>query len=131
MIFKKIVSSTVSISSEAARKTVEALTLLHHPSLSQALKAFTSLSQLKQVHTHPVISGLTPNLFTTTGLLACAALSPSAHNLSLAAAIFQRFPNPSTFMYNTMLRAFSHHPDRCYVCFEYYKRLLCNGLVPR
>ncbi|XP_044466497.1 pentatricopeptide repeat-containing protein At4g18840-like [Mangifera indica] len=120
----------VSISSEAARKTVEALTLLHHPSLSQALKAFTSLSQLKQTHAHLIISGLTPNLFTTTRLLACAALSPSAHNLSYAAAIFQHFPKPSLFMYNTMLRALSYHPDRYYVCFEYYKRLLCNGFVP-
>ncbi|KAJ0104650.1 hypothetical protein Patl1_19317 [Pistacia atlantica] len=118
------------VSSEATRKALEALTLLHHPSLTQSLKAFASLSQLKQAHAHLIIAGLTPNLFTTTRLLACAALSPSAHNLSYAAAIFQHFPNPSFFMYNTMLRAFSQHPNWYNVCFQYYKRLLFNGLFP-
>ncbi|XP_031265833.1 pentatricopeptide repeat-containing protein At4g18840-like [Pistacia vera] len=118
------------VSSEATRKALEALTLLHHPSLTQSLKAFASLSQLKQAHAHLIIAGLTPNLFTTTRLLACAALSPSAHKLSYAAAIFQHFPKPSFFMYNTMLRAFSQHPNWYNVCFQYYKRLLFNGLFP-
>ncbi|TXG51805.1 hypothetical protein EZV62_024329 [Acer yangbiense] len=104
------------------------LALLHHPSLSKSLKAFASLSQLKQAHAHLIVSAH-HRLFISTRLLACAALSPF-HDIVYAISIFQNIHNPSLFMYNTMFRALSHHPNRYSLSIQYYKRLLVHGFIP-
>ncbi|KAK6913258.1 Pentatricopeptide repeat [Dillenia turbinata] len=52
--------------------------LLLHPSLSQALGAFTNISQLKQVHAYVIVSGFAHDDFTSCSILACAAISPVA-----------------------------------------------------
>ncbi|KAL5813582.1 hypothetical protein ACOSQ3_024345 [Xanthoceras sorbifolium] len=109
-----------------------ALSFLHYPSLSNSLKAFASLSQLKQTHAHLIVSGHRHghhHLFTSARLLAGAALSPF-HDVVYAISIFQNVRIPSLFMYNTMFRALSRHPNRYSLCIQYYKRLLFDGFSP-
>ncbi|KAI3407579.1 uncharacterized protein J3R85_020865 [Psidium guajava] len=114
-------------SNEAA---IRALALLHHPSLPQALHAFTRPSHLKQAHAHLVVTGLTRRLFTATRLLACAAIS-ALPDVRYAETIFRHVEFPTFFMYNTMIRAFSECPGQdCVEGVLYYVRMLRNGLFP-
>ncbi|KAK0587902.1 hypothetical protein LWI29_030878 [Acer saccharum] len=103
------------------------LALLHHPSLSKSLKAFASLSQLKQAHAHHRLRPPSPLYLHSSSRL--RRLSPF-HDIVYAISIFQNIHNPSLFMYNTMFRALSHHPNRYSLSIQYYKRLLVHGFIP-
>ncbi|PKH47701.1 pentatricopeptide repeat-containing protein At1g74630-like [Punica granatum] len=108
----------------------KALSLLHHPSLSQSLTAFTAVSHVKQVHAHLIVTGdAQQNIFTTTRLLACAALCGSP-DLSYAEAIFRHTPAPTFFMHNTLLRAYSRSPADSPDGIALYVHLLRAGFFP-
>ncbi|KAJ8625236.1 hypothetical protein MRB53_033766 [Persea americana] len=104
------------------------LALLHHPNLSQALKAFSNMSELNRLHAHIITTGLHKDPFTTCRLLAFSAISPAAH-IDYAQSLFDHFQNPTLFMYNTMIRAFSqtHHPISAV---HLYIRMLRSRISP-
>ncbi|KAK6928192.1 Pentatricopeptide repeat [Dillenia turbinata] len=102
--------------------------LLLHPSLSQALSAFTNISQLKQVHAHVLVSGLAHDDFTSSRILACAAVSPVA-DVTYAEMIFDHTKCPPVFMFNTMIMAFERISQPL-KCISLYIRMLRNQIQP-
>ncbi|KAF8389553.1 hypothetical protein HHK36_024069 [Tetracentron sinense] len=112
------------VSGYLARKMAQ----LHHPVLSQALTAFTNISQLKPIHAHVVTSGVAKDVFTTARLLAFAAVSHSG-DLHYAQTIFHHFQHPTLFMFNTIIRGFSQstHPLQS---LPFYLRMLRSGIPP-
>ncbi|KAK9272419.1 hypothetical protein L1049_002791 [Liquidambar formosana] len=113
------------VSNHVARKIAQ----LHHPALSQALTAFTNMSQLKEAHALIIVSGLAHRVFTITRLLACAAI-PHSGDIAYAKTLFHHVQTPTLFMYNTMMRAFSqsNEPLECVVML--YVHMLRAGILP-
>ncbi|XP_010255189.1 PREDICTED: pentatricopeptide repeat-containing protein At5g66520-like [Nelumbo nucifera] len=104
------------------------MALLHHPKLSQALDAFTNMSEFKQTHAHIITSGLFKDIFTTARLLAFAAISESG-SLSYAEILFDQIKHPTLFMYNSMIRGFSQS-TKPLESLKYYVRMLRVGISP-
>lgn len=107
---------------------------LHHPKLSHSITTFLSLPQLKATHAHIVVSGLAADPFTTRRLLASAALSSSSSSnrplLDYAHAhLLPTIPNPTLFMFNTMIRAFSSSPEPLGPV-QFYVRMLRSSISP-
>ncbi|XP_042504759.1 pentatricopeptide repeat-containing protein At5g66520-like [Macadamia integrifolia] len=102
------------------------LALLHHPSLSLSLSAFTNMSELKRVHAHIIISGLANDDLTTIRLLAFAAISG---DFSYAQTLFNQVEHPTLFMYNSMIRGFSQSFDAL-ESIHLYIRMLRDRISP-
>ncbi|XP_012573581.1 pentatricopeptide repeat-containing protein At1g74630 [Cicer arietinum] len=68
----------------------------------------TTLKTTKQIHAHLYVTGLHTNPFFFGKLLLHCASSISDHALHYSLRLFQHFPNPDTFMYNTLIRSLSH-----------------------
>ncbi|XP_057416590.1 pentatricopeptide repeat-containing protein At1g74630 [Lotus japonicus] len=84
--------------------TEEAMSNTLEPRWVSLLSKCSSLKPTKQIHTHLYVTGLhTHPLFFGKLLLHCAVTISDA--LHYALRLFQHFPNPDTFMYNTLIRA--------------------------
>ncbi|KEH15847.1 pentatricopeptide (PPR) repeat protein [Medicago truncatula] len=68
----------------------------------------TTLKTTKQIHTHLYVTGLHTHPFFFGKLLLNCAVSISDHVLNYSLRLFHHFPNPDTFMYNTLIRSLSH-----------------------
>ncbi|XP_078180608.1 pentatricopeptide repeat-containing protein At2g42920, chloroplastic-like [Carex rostrata] len=99
-----------------------------HPSLILLETKCTSMVHLRQLHSHLIRTGLARDLIATSRLLSFTATSPSG-DLSYALRLLSHFPNPNTFMYNILIRAFSKSstPD---LALELFVELLCGGTMP-
>ncbi|GAU38737.1 hypothetical protein TSUD_208480 [Trifolium subterraneum] len=71
-------------------------------------KCNTNLKTTKQIHSHLYITGLHTHPFFFGKLLLHCAISISDHALNYTLRLFHHFPNPDTFMYNTLIRSLSH-----------------------
>ncbi|CAK8563169.1 unnamed protein product [Lathyrus sativus] len=71
-------------------------------------KCSTTLKTSKQIHAHLYVTGLHTHPFFFGKLLLQCAISISDHALQYALRLFHHFPNPDTFMYNTLIRSLSH-----------------------
>ncbi|KAK9144977.1 hypothetical protein Sjap_004880 [Stephania japonica] len=110
------------LSAHIARK----LAWLQHCTVTQALTAFTTISELKQFHAHITTSGLHHHHhhFITAKLLIFSALSASP-DLNYAQTLFNHAPSPSLFMFNTMIRA-----EQPINSLQFYIQMLRSSISP-
>lgn len=70
----------------------------------------TSLSELHQAHAHMLKTGLTNDTFASSRLITMAAALPHTEAIAYAHSIFARTPDPNSYMWNTMIRAYANSP---------------------
>ncbi|KAL5975279.1 Pentatricopeptide repeat-containing protein, chloroplastic [Asimina triloba] len=97
-----------------------------HPTLS-LLSTSKSLQTLKQIHSHFIKTGLHHLHFSLTKFLEYCALSPDL--LPYALLVFDSIPEPSHFIWNTIIRGLSISPSPI-VAVHFYIRMLISGVVP-
>ncbi|KAL3525122.1 hypothetical protein ACH5RR_013494 [Cinchona calisaya] len=85
--------------SKYLKSSYKSLSLLDQPCMS--------FSQLKQIQSRLIISGTIADPFAAGKLLSRLAISEEKSDLSYAYALFRLIPNTSTFVWNTMIRAFT------------------------
>ncbi|XP_027078049.1 pentatricopeptide repeat-containing protein At5g66520-like [Coffea eugenioides] len=86
--------------SKYLKSSYKAISLLDQPCLS--------LSQLKQIQCHLIVSGTIADPFAAGKLLSRFGISEKS-DLSHAYALFRLIPNRSPFIWNTIIRAFTEH----------------------
>ncbi|KAG6741767.1 hypothetical protein POTOM_055046 [Populus tomentosa] len=69
-------------------------------------EACNSMSRLKQIHAHSLLTGLHDHSIILAKMLRFAAVSPSG-DLAYAQRLFDQLPHPSTFFYNTLIRGYA------------------------
>ncbi|WCJ20839.1 Pentatricopeptide repeat-containing protein At3g28660 [Euphorbia peplus] len=69
-----------------------------------------NMRQLKTLHAVYIVHGIHIDTFAISKLIAFSALSPHG-NLSYASRLFTRIQNPNSFIYNTIIRAYSRSSD--------------------
>ncbi|KAF3453689.1 hypothetical protein FNV43_RR04130 [Rhamnella rubrinervis] len=101
-------------------------TVNNHHLISLSRKCKT-LNQLKQIHAHLLVSGISENPYAFSPLLSVAATSGDASFFSYARSIFEHVPQRNIFMYNTMIRGYvqSRSPIAALFC---YMNMLDYGL---
>ncbi|KAK1419898.1 hypothetical protein QVD17_29328 [Tagetes erecta] len=93
------------------------------------LEQCKNIKQLKQVHAQAITSGLGQNHYTLSRLLAFCS-QPHHHNtLSHGLTILNHTQQPSTLLYNTMIKACLLH-DQLHMSIHLYKHMLEIGLYP-
>ncbi|KAG2327551.1 hypothetical protein Bca52824_010279 [Brassica carinata] len=70
----------------------------------------SNLRQLKQIHAQMVRTGLFNDPYSASKLFAISALSPFA-SLDYACKVFDQIPQPNSFTWNTLIRAYASGPD--------------------
>ncbi|XP_057971460.1 pentatricopeptide repeat-containing protein At5g66520-like [Malania oleifera] len=85
-------------------------------------------AQLKQIHSHLVVSGNLSDPYAAGKLIALFALSDCG-DLRYAHDIFLRLPHRTTFIWNTMVRAFAEKSEPNRALFL-YKQMLQSGFLP-
>ncbi|VVB07197.1 unnamed protein product [Arabis nemorensis] len=95
----------------------------NHRCLNLISKSKT-LQNLKQIHGQFITTGLSHHTFPLSKLL----LLSSTVSLSYALSIFNRIPNPSVFLYNTLISSIvSHHnPTQTHLAFSLYHQILSS-----
>ncbi|KAL3568007.1 hypothetical protein D5086_030658 [Populus alba] len=69
-------------------------------------EACNSMSRLKQIHAHSLLTGLHDHSIILAKMLRFAAVSPSG-DLAYAQRLFDQLPHPNTFFYNTLIRGYA------------------------
>nr|XP_043620038.1 pentatricopeptide repeat-containing protein At1g74630 [Erigeron canadensis] len=92
------------------------------PSFLSLLKHCKTLKPITQIHTHIIKSGQHSDPFITGHLILQYTLvtpNPNTKTLHHAHSILTHFPYPTSFMYNTLIRAFSEsdHPRDSFATF--------------
>ncbi|PIA40213.1 hypothetical protein AQUCO_02500127v1 [Aquilegia coerulea] len=67
----------------------------------------TNIQQFKTVHAIFITHGYHHNNYAVSKLIYFCAFSNSGHNLSYASLLFHQTPKPNSFIYNTLIRAYS------------------------
>ncbi|XP_071699682.1 pentatricopeptide repeat-containing protein At5g08510 [Rutidosis leptorrhynchoides] len=80
------------------------------------------MNQLKRIHAHTLRTGIDFNKFLITKLLEIPNI-PYAHQL------FDLIPQPTVFLYNKLIQAFSSHGPH-HTCFSLYTQMCFNGCSP-
>ncbi|KAK1408808.1 hypothetical protein QVD17_40874 [Tagetes erecta] len=80
------------------------------------------MNQLKQVHAHTLRNGIDFTKFLITKLL-------EIPNIPYAHKVFDLIPQPSVFLYNKLIQAFSSHGPY-HNCFALYTQMCINGCTP-
>ncbi|KAJ0914421.1 putative tetratricopeptide-like helical domain superfamily [Helianthus annuus] len=80
------------------------------------------MNQLKQIHAHTLRNGIDLNKFLITKLL-------QIPNIPYAHKVFDLIPQPSVFLYNKLIQAFSSHGPY-HNCFSLYTHMCLNGCTP-
>ncbi|WJZ96580.1 hypothetical protein VitviT2T_015254 [Vitis vinifera] len=70
----------------------------------------TSISELHQAHAHILKSGLIHSTFAASRLIASVSTNSHAQAIPYAHSIFSRIPNPNSYMWNTIIRAYANSP---------------------
>ncbi|ERN09411.1 hypothetical protein AMTR_s00029p00051540 [Amborella trichopoda] len=98
------------------------------PPILSLLDSCTHMNQLKQIHAHIIIQGLSRSNFTGSRLIAFCAVSPYA-SIDHAKLIFAQIQEPSIFTWNSMIRglSMSSNPKEAIV---FYSQLLCKNTQP-
>ncbi|KAH8483653.1 hypothetical protein H0E87_028169 [Populus deltoides] len=69
-------------------------------------EACNSMSRLKQIHAHSLLTGLHDHSIILAKMLRFAAVSTSG-DLAYAQRLFDQLPHPNTFFYNTLIRGYA------------------------
>ncbi|KAD5317064.1 hypothetical protein R6Q59_032336 [Mikania micrantha] len=80
------------------------------------------MNQLKQIHAHTLRNGIDFTKFLITKLL-------EIPNIPYAHKVFDLIPQPSVFLYNKLIQAFSSHGPY-HNCFTLYTHMCFNGVSP-
>ncbi|XP_058090393.1 pentatricopeptide repeat-containing protein At5g66520-like [Magnolia sinica] len=96
--------------------------------LSLLQQCHLTMTQIKQIQAHLVVSGTLSDPFAAGKIIAFCAISDRG-DLDYAHLIFRHLPHPSTFIWNTMIRAFAekNQPIRA---LSVYKQMLESGHLP-
>ncbi|KAL1199675.1 Pentatricopeptide repeat-containing protein [Cardamine amara subsp. amara] len=86
-----------------------------------------SLTNLKQIHSQILTIGLSHHTYPLSKLL----LLSSTISLSYALSIFRRIPNPSIFLYNTLISSIvsNHQSTQTHLAFSLYAQILSSRSV--
>ncbi|KAI4345699.1 hypothetical protein L6164_012799 [Bauhinia variegata] len=95
--------------------------IFHHPTL-QILEKCQTLNLVKQVHAHMVTSGVAQHTYPISRLL----ILSSTFSLSYALAIFNNVPNPTIFLFNTIINSLTNRTDHIHIAFSLYNRILSH-----
>ncbi|KAL6971689.1 hypothetical protein U1Q18_031371 [Sarracenia purpurea var. burkii] len=92
-----------------------------HPTL-HALRRCKTLDALKQLHSQMITTGIILHTYPLSRiLLLSATVAPISYTLS----IFNHFPNPTIFLFNTLISSLgTHHTDAAHIAFSLYARIL-------
>lgn len=92
-----------------------------HPTIS-LIESYTSLKELKQIHTHLQVNGLLgyPHLL---GQFMATIAIQNPNNLNYSTQILDQCENPTLFTFNSMIRAYSKSSTP-HKSFDFYKRIL-------
>ncbi|XP_052198063.1 pentatricopeptide repeat-containing protein At5g66520-like [Diospyros lotus] len=110
----------VGFASKYLKSSQRALSLLDQPWLS--------MSQIKEIQAHLIVSATISDPFAAGKLVAICAISARG-DLSHAYSLFRLVPHRSTFMWNTMLRAFVEKNEAANAV-SLYKQMVRSGLLP-
>uniref|UniRef100_A0A1J3FK54 Pentatricopeptide repeat-containing protein, chloroplastic n=1 Tax=Noccaea caerulescens TaxID=107243 RepID=A0A1J3FK54_NOCCA len=110
----------------ASFSTAQPLSLPRHPTFSNPNQPTTNnersrhtlslidrcsdIRQLKQIHAQMIRTGLFNDPFSASKIFSIAALSPFA-SLDYACKVFDQIPQPNSFSWNTLIRAYASGPD--------------------
>ncbi|PIA37743.1 hypothetical protein AQUCO_03000343v1 [Aquilegia coerulea] len=86
------------------------------------------MKQIKQIQTHLIISGSFTDPYPTGKIITFCAISQRG-DLDYAFHLFQHLPNSSTFIWNTMIRAFAEK-NQPIQANSLYKQMLHSGFFP-
>ncbi|GLT99538.1 hypothetical protein SLE2022_169730 [Rubroshorea leprosula] len=104
---------------------ISANPIFTHPTL-KFLEKCKTLDKLKQIHSQMITSGLSLHTYPLSRLL----LFSSTLDLSYALTIFNQIPNPTIFLFNTLISSLTtHHKNQTHVAFSLYSRVLGNGTL--
>ncbi|CAL1396538.1 unnamed protein product [Linum trigynum] len=96
-----------------------------HPTL-QLLERCKTFGNLRQVHAQLLVTGLALHTYPLSRLLfVSSSSSPPAHTL----CIFNQIPNPTIFLFNTVISCFANHTNRTHLAFSLYDRALHHPTV--
>lgn len=71
----------------------------------------STMDQLKIIHGIFITHGIHRNSYAVGKLLSFCAFSEKGDDLSYASLLFSQLPNPNSFVYNTLIRAYSRSPQ--------------------
>uniref|UniRef100_A0A5B7B7L1 Pentatricopeptide repeat-containing protein n=1 Tax=Davidia involucrata TaxID=16924 RepID=A0A5B7B7L1_DAVIN len=106
--------------SKYLKSSRRALSLLDQPCLT--------MTHIKQIQSHLIVSGTISDPFAAGKLIAFCAISDRG-DLSHAYSLFHLLPNRSTFMWNTMIRAFAEKNEATKAV-SLYKQMVESGFLP-
>ncbi|CAK9175378.1 unnamed protein product [Ilex paraguariensis] len=87
----------------------------------------TNMRHLKVIHAIFITNGIHHNTFAISKLLAVCALSDYGH-LPYASLLFTQIPNPNSFIYNTLIRAYSRSSEP-HLALHYFNLMLHNNIL--
>ncbi|KAF7842436.1 pentatricopeptide repeat-containing protein [Senna tora] len=97
--------------------------IFNHPSLQILERCHHSLHILKQVHAHFITIGLSLHTYPLSRLL----IHSSKLSLTYALTIFKTIPNPTIFLFNTLISSLiNHHSDHTHIAFSLYNQILSH-----
>ncbi|KAF8394398.1 hypothetical protein HHK36_020606 [Tetracentron sinense] len=92
------------------------------------LEQCLTMKDIKQIQSHLIVSGSLSDPFAAGKIIAFCAISDHG-NLDHAYALFRHLSNPTTFIWNTMIRAFSEKKEPI-KAISTYKQMLEKDLLP-
>ncbi|KAJ3681280.1 hypothetical protein LUZ60_015769 [Juncus effusus] len=101
----------------------------HRRSTVRRLDTISTMSELRQYHSQIIRLNLSSDNDAVGRLLKFAALSDSG-DLSYALKLFYFLPNPDAFIFNTLFRALSSHPDPPVLPCDIFLQMLENSVFP-
>ncbi|KAK7396333.1 hypothetical protein VNO78_17256 [Psophocarpus tetragonolobus] len=97
--------SSVSVSTNQTKWNSRTNVIITHPTLVM-MESCSSMHQLRQIQARMTLTGLINHTFPLSRLLAFCALA-DAGDIRYAHRLFRGIPEPNTFMWNTMIRAYN------------------------
>ncbi|KAI3798710.1 hypothetical protein L1987_33988 [Smallanthus sonchifolius] len=110
----------IHIVSKYFKSSQKALSLLDQPCLST--------SHINQIHAHLIASGSISDPFAA-GKLLTSCVASNSTDLQHAYSVFQSIPHRSTYIWNTMIRAFSEQ-GKSETALDLFKRMFGCGFLP-
>ncbi|CAN0857220.1 Pentatricopeptide repeat-containing protein At5g43790 [Linum grandiflorum] len=100
-------------------KSLSVAILSAHPTL-QLLERCNTFATLRQVHAQLLVTGLALHTYPLSRLLFVSSASSPAHTLR----VFDQIPDPTIFLFNTVISCFSNLTSRTHIAFSLYHRAL-------
>ncbi|KAL7593531.1 hypothetical protein Lser_V15G31630 [Lactuca serriola] len=102
---------------------------IRNPILQILQSKCKTLDTYQQAHAQIITTGLILHTYPLTQLLSAILSSTLPTSLSYALTIFDRVPNPTTYIFNTLISSIlthhNHHGQRTHLAFSLYNQILC------